>query len=1002
MEQGSYKYWAFISYSHRDQAWAEWLHKALETYRVPRRLVGRESAAGPVPRRLFPVFRDLEELPSSPNLSGAIDQALLQSRYLIVIASPYAAVSKWVDQEIARFRAMGRSDRILCLIVDGEPHADLQPGKGFLECFPSSLRTIDGIEPIAADVRPGKDGKPATKLKLIAGLLGVGLDELRRRERRRRMLRNLGAATVCVLSAILLAGLWQIQQREKREALAQQALRAHIETVYEDGRQELLAHNQARAAVYLNEAYRLGVDTPALRFMLARAMSLVDAEKQIFQTGTPVKSLRFSPDSHMIATVGVDNSVRILDVKKNQEKFSFKVPEIGPRFGPRFSRDSRLVYLTAVPGESPVGLLNIWDADNGHLLASLKNPPSIDHTFNPFGDNYRRVAHVAPDHAVEIYDLDAGRIVMRLAGVYSAAGFSRDGRRLLTGSESGEVTVWDGDAKRKLMTLQGLRDRITSIDDSQNGTLLAAAARDGSIRVWNVATAALRLVAGHPSPNPGMIFNIDGTRLLTWAGDGARVWNTDNGDLVYARQFAGAAGNSFDISSNGRWVMDSSSSRLAMQDTQSGAELFTLDAHRGLPRARDISEDDSLLATGGPDGRVVLWEIPRIPAIEFRHLVDPLQWTSSSWAPAVAAIYNHAGTLIATGAGDGFVKLWDAKHHQYLLGIKADSKAVNAIDFSPDDSLFLTGGELDGVKLWDAATGSLRRTINCEARRVLTAMFSPDGHTLAIGVRGGITSLWNADNGERLVSFDRDQARSGRFDPSGERFAIGIHGAAKLWSISQKKFLWSTQLKNADKASDDVAAVDFSPDGQRLLVAVRGETAYQLDTRDGRIIAQITEPSVSPINVIRFDKDGKNAVLGADSGVAMVWRLSDGKSRVMRGHAGEVRSAEFSPDNNFVLTSGVDGTARIWDASTGDLLDTIAEHASQMPQVPFEAADFSADGAWVLTGSVDGTIRLWAFNEESRNPQQIESILRCRVPWRLEQESLVPANPEDSACPAYH
>ena len=104
MQEQSYKYWAFISYSHRDQAWAEWLHKALETYRVPRRLVGRESPAGPLPRRLFPVFRDQEELPSSPNLSAAIDQALEQSRYLVVIASPYAAVSKWVDQEIARLK----------------------------------------------------------------------------------------------------------------------------------------------------------------------------------------------------------------------------------------------------------------------------------------------------------------------------------------------------------------------------------------------------------------------------------------------------------------------------------------------------------------------------------------------------------------------------------------------------------------------------------------------------------------------------------------------------------------------------------------------------------------------------------------------------------------------------------------------------------------------------------------------------------------------------------
>ena len=105
---------AFISYSHRDRAWADWLHRALEGYRVPGRLVGKVGAGGPLPRRLFPVFRDLDELPSSPNLSGAIDLALRQSRCLIIIASPYAAVSKWVDQEIRRFRDLGRGERIHC------------------------------------------------------------------------------------------------------------------------------------------------------------------------------------------------------------------------------------------------------------------------------------------------------------------------------------------------------------------------------------------------------------------------------------------------------------------------------------------------------------------------------------------------------------------------------------------------------------------------------------------------------------------------------------------------------------------------------------------------------------------------------------------------------------------------------------------------------------------------------------------------------------------------
>lgn len=83
------KYWAFISYSHADAKWAEWLHKQLETFPVPRALVGRETERGyAVPKRLFPLFRDREELPGSANLAENINAALRSSRYLIVICSP--------------------------------------------------------------------------------------------------------------------------------------------------------------------------------------------------------------------------------------------------------------------------------------------------------------------------------------------------------------------------------------------------------------------------------------------------------------------------------------------------------------------------------------------------------------------------------------------------------------------------------------------------------------------------------------------------------------------------------------------------------------------------------------------------------------------------------------------------------------------------------------------------------------------------------------------------
>src|SRR3954451_19468233 len=112
------KYWAFISYSHNTQyrRWGEWLHRRLETYRVPKNLVGKPGRNERIPRRCVPIFRDREELATTSDLGAPIRQALQESRTLVVICSPAAARSQWVNEEIKAYKMLGRADRIQCLI----------------------------------------------------------------------------------------------------------------------------------------------------------------------------------------------------------------------------------------------------------------------------------------------------------------------------------------------------------------------------------------------------------------------------------------------------------------------------------------------------------------------------------------------------------------------------------------------------------------------------------------------------------------------------------------------------------------------------------------------------------------------------------------------------------------------------------------------------------------------------------------------------------------------
>jgi tetratricopeptide (TPR) repeat protein len=227
------KYRGFISYSHSDAKVATRLHRWLEAYRVPRRLAGRETPFGTVPARLHPIFRDREELPTSADLGSQIQAALAASATLIVVCSPRAATSRWVNEEILAFKRLGRGDRILCLIIGGEPNATDKPGRAEEECFPAALRfhlapdgTLSDIpaEPIAADLRTVGDGPRDAFLRLAAGLAGVGFDELRQRELQRQVRRALTVSAVSLALLAAMAGLAVAALFARREAVQQRTL----------------------------------------------------------------------------------------------------------------------------------------------------------------------------------------------------------------------------------------------------------------------------------------------------------------------------------------------------------------------------------------------------------------------------------------------------------------------------------------------------------------------------------------------------------------------------------------------------------------------------------------------------------------------------------------------------------------------------------------------------------------------------------------------------------
>lgn len=284
---GTFRYKAFISYSWADAKWGKWLQHGLETYRTPRALVGEERALGPVPARLHPLFKDREEEAAGSSIGAAVEAALGASEFLIVICSATSAKSKWVNREIAWFKTHRDPAKVLALIVGGEP------GDPENECFPRALTHLvdaDGTvtdtpvdTPLAADARESGDGKRMARLKIAAAMLGVGLDELVRRDERRRTLRTrVVVAASLTLAAVMSTLTWfAVEARKEAEFQRNQAdglvefmltdLRAKLEPV---GRLDALDVVGTRALDYYAKQKLADLDADALG-RRARALLLV-------------------------------------------------------------------------------------------------------------------------------------------------------------------------------------------------------------------------------------------------------------------------------------------------------------------------------------------------------------------------------------------------------------------------------------------------------------------------------------------------------------------------------------------------------------------------------------------------------------------------------------------------------------------------------------------------------------------------------------------------------
>lgn len=1009
-----YKYWAFISYSHQDRAWGDWLHKTLETYRVPARLAGRPSRDGQIPRRVYPVFRDRDELPSSANLGDALNESLRDSRYQIVICSPRSAASKWVNEEIKYFKSLGREDRVLCLIVDGEPNVFDIPGRDIEECFAPALRyrvdrngqiTDKIAEPIAADAREHADGKRGAKLKLLSGLLGVGYDELVQRERQRQFWRRVQQTAFAAVIVGLFVGGWQwfSAQREARER------EIVVEKLTESGRLELLEGHHARAAVLLNEAYKRGNDSVPLRFMLAQAMKPVEAltNVRVRHGGVAVYKSAFSPDGKRfvlhVLTEGTSNQraiAKLYDADNGAEIVTLTDAPPQP-VAIRFANSGKHLLMTGFPDDLRAGTPQTWiwsldapatpiridginglaglavSADDGGLLIATRKGLEIR---DPLTGKLLRT--LLPGQAIEsaTYSADGQLIAAsRTAGVVQIIS-ANDGRVTKTLRDPSGLSVG-----ALLFTPQG--DRLIALSVRTDVALLY-----GDIRVWDLKTAELRIAfAADPAYLNEIQFDNRGQTYLTVGSEGYKVWSTGRASLLFSAprtltQYASAA-----LSPDGRTLIiaDFQSKTAEAWDILSKRLLYSFDLHSdGISHAIFDAAGERILVASR-DGTAEIWRKPEIPL-----------WQMESFEALPFSLqFNRNGDRLYVGGGysSGHVQVFDTQERRLLQMFGNHSGAIVDLALSPDEHQ-LTTASLDGTAgIWNLESGERIASLQHNPLGVFRVEMDLHGKRLLTTtsyetfVDTDAAGLWRVADGNSVAWLRHaGMIYSAHFDRSGDRVATAsVDGLVRIWRVADGK-----PLLTLPKFANRARSARFSTDGHSLLTTSHEGSVRINDSQSGDLKHELRDPAIGLPEDAIYSPDEQTVAISTQAGDIWLWSPAQGRSMVLKAHRQSVERTIFSEDGALLFSDSRDGTVRAWSTASGAELGVLLSFDRGVDSLDFNAlTNRLAASAW-------GSFAIADVAPETRSTAALGILLDCKAPWALDPVSLalIPRQLATQAC----
>jgi WD40 repeat protein len=321
-----------------------------------------------------------------------------------------------------------------------------------------------------------------------------------------------------------------------------------------------------------------------------------------------------------------------------------------------------------------------------------------------------------------------------------------------------------------------------------------------------------------------------------------------------------------------------------------------------------------------------------------------------------ALTFNHEGTLLASGGVDGIVRIWDARSGALRGEWPGLQRDIICMAFSPDDAAILTGGADGTIRLWDVRTGESLAVLRGHSMPVHSLAISPDGELFASGSNDERIRLWNMATGQEIAVLEGHQATipSLNFSPDGRRLVSGSSDRTiKLWDVSTHAL-----VDSLSGHVDKVDFVSFTPDGRQIISASREGTLKWWPAVPRPAVLTI-QPRQGPLYGVAFSPDGKRVLSTGSDGTIKTWDLATATVvSSLDGHTALIMSAAFSPDGTRIASASHDHTVRLWDTQSGRECGRFTNHAAALESVAFDSA-----GNRIVSADAAGNVKVWSASD---------------------------------------